>query len=277
MLVNGKSTTPIPALDRGLQYGDGLFETLAVIEGSPCLWPRHMERLRQGCERLAIPLPDTALLLKEVRQESTGHPKAVVKIIITRGEGGRGYRPDNLTRPTRLIHTSPWPDYPMDMQTRGVAVRLCSTRLGCNPALARIKHLNRLEQVLAQQEWSDPEVAEGLMLDTRGRVIEGTMSNLFVWRNGELKTADLTHCGVAGVMRGLVVDTACSLDIPVVSCELSLANLQEADALFLTNSLIGICPVRELDGKGFDVTSIPSKLSQTVMEQAFAPPGLNPC
>lgn len=245
ILINGEPLDFIPATDRGLHYGDGLFETLAVRNGRAQLWEEHMGRLLHGCSRLGIPLPDVALLAAETAKVCEGEQHAVVKIIITRGSGGRGYRPPAQPVPQRLLMRFPWPDYP-DV-TSGVTLRLCTTSLSCNPALAGIKHLNRLEQVLARSEWSDDSVAEGLMLDCEGYVIEGTMTNLFAVRGGVLLTPDLERCGVAGVMRRQVLSLAKGLGFACDVVRLRAEELYAMDELFVSNSLIGIWPVSRLE------------------------------
>lgn len=270
MLVNGERESRIAATDRGLHYGDGLFETLAVIEGKPCLWQRHMARLQQGCTRLGISMPDPKRLWAEAKQEIAGAERGVLKIIVTRGQGGRGYRPPSEPVPTRMLHLSPWPDYPDQAWRQGITARVCHTRLGCNPALAGIKHLNRLEQVLARAEWQDGAIAEGIMLDAEGRVIEGTMSNLFMLREGRLVTPDLSRCGVAGVMRALIIDLARAQALPVSVEDVCLDDLLQADALFFSNSLIGIWPVQSLRERSFSLQAIPQDLVQAVMTQGFA-------
>ena len=269
MLINGKSENLIDAADRGLQYGDGLFETLAVVEGRPCLWHLHMQRLSRGCERLKIPFPGSDQLLHEVLQELGSTERAVVKIILTRGRGGRGYRPPTVISPNRMVLSFPWPGYPLDAQLDGVKVGVCSTRLGLNPGLAGLKTLNRLEQVLAQSEWKEGSVAEGLMLDTNDHVIEGTMSNLFLLRGGILITPDLSHCGTAGVMRELIIDTARRRKLELKVAAVRLDDLWGADGLFLSNSLIGIWPVRELAGCKFDPRAIDPPLVNEVMERGY--------
>ncbi len=267
LLVNGEQTDRLPVLDRGIQYGDGLFETIAVREGRPCLWERHLRRLRRGCERLGIAPPDPAGLLAESQAVIQGRQRAVLKIVVTRGAGGRGYRPPQDPQPSRLIYCTPWPGYPEAYWKKGVAVRLCTTALGINPALAQIKHLNRLEQVLARSEWNDPAVFEGVMLDSDGRVIEGTMSNLFLVRKGCLVTPDLKRCGVAGILREVIIECAAALGIPLTIGDVRLEALQEADALFLSNSLIGILPVRRFSGCGYSLEAIPPALIQAVDRQ----------
>ncbi len=275
MLINGKPATQLSVLDRGFQYGDGLFETLAVTAGRPCLWERHLKRLELGCQRLGIPVPDPDLLLDEALRECAGQARAVLKIMLTRGEGGRGYRPAANPTPNRVVYCSPWPEHPSQAAEQGVVARLCATRLGRDETLAGIKHLNRLPQIMARREWDDPAIAEGLMLDREGHVIEGTKSNLFLLRGGELTTPDLSGCGVAGVMRELVLETAPKLGIPVTIRDIPATELDQADALFLTNSLIGIWPVRQLNEHSYQVEVIDRQLRREVQRLGFAPHGNN--
>lgn len=267
MLVNGSFDTRVAATDRGLLYGDGLFETLLVAGGAPCLWLRHLERLATGCERLKLAMPEPELLLAEVRSVIGEATVGAVKLILTRGVGGRGYRPDVDRSPTRIVQMFPLPEYPADWTEDGITARFCSTPLGINPALAGLKHLNRLEQVLARGEWRDPAIAEGVMLDTDGRVIEGTMSNLFVIRNKRLLTPRLDGCGVAGVMRGLTIDSARTLDITTDLTDLYPPDLRSADAAFFTNSLFGIWPIKRLDEVAYDPRCIPETLRRRVQER----------
>ena len=259
-LINGSPTTCIDVHDRGLHYGDGVFETFAVRNGIPALWDMHMQRLILSCQRLNFPEIDPALLWRETisllqsnaKSGSSGVAQGVLKIIITRGSGGRGYRAPSssaaLTKggTTRILALYPWPEYPATFWSEGVAVRVCATRLGRNPALAGIKHLNRLEQVVARSEWDDGDVPEGLMLDTQGNVIEGTMTNLFVVCNGQILTPDVSQCGVAGVMRGWVLACARAAGIPAAITALTLDTVTAADEVFVCNSVIGLWPVRKI-------------------------------
>lgn len=259
MLINGKPAHQISAQDRGLHYGDGLFETLAVKNGAPLVWDRHMLRLGLGCSRLGIEPPDPTLLRAETEQLCAGVERAVLKIIITRGAGGRGYRPcpappPSLRSPpqaspiTRIVARYPWPEWPQHFWQEGVRVRVCQTPLGLNPSLAGIKHLNRLEQVLARSEWDDPDIPEGLMLDQTGSVIEATQSNLFIVKEGRLLTPDLSASGVAGIMRSCIIEIAAQLSIPCSVTRLTLAEVLGAEEGFLCNSLIAVWPVREITG-----------------------------
>jgi 4-amino-4-deoxychorismate lyase len=242
-LVNGEPGDVIPVTDRGLLYGDGVFETIAIRAGRLQHWPRHLHRLHAGCARLGIQPFASALLAAEAESIIHDTDHGVLKLIVTRGSGGRGYRVSESADCTRIMQLHPWPEYPAACQEEGVRIRLCETRQGSNPALAGIKHLNRLEQVLARQEWNDADIREGLLLDTDGNLVEGTMSNVFIISGGVLMTPDLSRCGVAGIMRTLVLELAEQQGLDPRIAPVSLDELVRADEVFLTNSLIGIWPV----------------------------------
>ena len=248
-LVNGSEQSNLAASDRGLHYGDGLFETIAVIDGRPRHWQQHMQRLAQGCECLNITMPDVEQLFDDVARVTITLPLAVVKIIITRGSCGRGYTYDaGSMDATRIVASYEWPEYPENHYRQGVHLRICDTSISCQPALAGIKHLNRIENVLARNEWQDESFAEGLMLDSNGNVIEGTMSNLFWVEDGQLFTPALEHCGVHGIMRSRVIETAEKLGITHSQEDVGVDRLHKADELFVCNSVIGIWPA-VLDGE----------------------------
>ncbi len=247
MLINGAASTQLDARDRGLHYGDGVFSTLRVRDGEAALWEQHIERLCSGCRHLGIAPPDAQRLQAEARQVCAGAVRGVLKIIITRGVGGRGYAPLRVSAPTRIVALHPWPEVPEKNWHEGVRVRVNSLRLTRTPRLAGIKHLNRLEQVLARAEWDDATIAEGLMLDDNDQVIEATAANVFVVRGGELLTPALHECGVAGVMRAVILQLAHAAGLQARECRLRLDDVRGADEIFLTNSVIGVWPVRELD------------------------------
>ncbi|MBM4201990.1 MAG: aminodeoxychorismate lyase, partial [Gammaproteobacteria bacterium] len=179
VLINGRSEDRVDAADRGFQYGDGVFTTLPVLSGRPIFLSLHLARLERDCARLRIPFPGVSLLQAEVRQLCRMQGEGVLKIQITRGCGDRGYRPPAEPNPTRVIRLSAGIPTRPGLPGQGATIRFCQHRLGSNPALAGVKHLNRLEQVMARAEWESDAVHEGLMSDGAGALIEGTMSNLF--------------------------------------------------------------------------------------------------
>jgi 4-amino-4-deoxychorismate lyase len=266
ILVNGQEQHHIAVADRGLHYGDGLFETIAIGAGLPRLWQRHWRRLASGCRRLGIEGVDPEILWDEARRVCAGIERGVLKVIVTRGEGGRGYRPVRTGKATRILATYPWLDYPQSHWQHGVTLRICTTRLGRNPALAGMKHLNRIEQVMARREWEDPRIAEGLMLDDDGHVIAGTMTNLFTVNAGHLITPALTACGVEGVMRGVILDLAAESAIAHQQAPLTRQDLQNADEVFISNALIGIWPVRRIEQQDY----APGPLTELLSERLNA-------
>ena len=253
--VNGEPQDQVPVSNRGLQYGDGLFETLPIIHGQIPLLTYHLDRLYAGCERLAITAPLRDELQTELLNVARHERRAVLKLIVTRGAGGRGYQPPANAHTTRILTRHSWPEYFPAWSESGVQLRICDMRLGCNSWLAGLKHLNRLEQVLARAEWSDDDLwQEGLMLDEEGAVIEGTMTNVFArLRDGSRVTPVLDRCGVAGVMRRYLLESAAQLGEPVAEIRLSLMKLREAQEVFMCNSLIGVWPVRHIHDKEYAI------------------------
>jgi 4-amino-4-deoxychorismate lyase len=255
ILINGESKEHIEISDRGFQYGDGLFETIEIRDGVAVFLEQHLERLSLGCRRLCIPFPGADLLSLEADRlcRLWTSNLAVLKIIVTRGSGGRGYRQPDVIQPTRVLSLHPYPDYPVTYQDQGVVACFCTTRLGLNPALAGIKHLNRLEQIMARSEWNDPAIQEGLMLDANDHVIEGTMTNLFYIKNNNLYTAALAQSGVAGIMRRIIMTVSSDHGLSVIEHEFSKDELLSADELFVCNSIIGIWPIRQIGTSHFPV------------------------
>jgi 4-amino-4-deoxychorismate lyase len=249
-LVNGRSVGVDPA-DRGLAYGDGLFETMAAAHGHIRWLDLHFDRLEDGCRRLEIPAPARSLLADEIGTHCPRRGRAVVKLIVTRGPGARGYLPPEPSTPTRVLSISEWPEFPKSHYRDGIKMRTCRLRLGENPALAGIKHLCRLEQVLAQLELRGQGVQQGLLLDASGQAAGGTSSNLFIVSSGKLATPDLVRCGIKGVMRRAVLEAARMLGIEAEEREIPAAEVHGADELFVTNALFGLWPVAELDGRRF--------------------------
>jgi len=257
--VDGQPADALSLKDRGLAYGDGLFETIAVRDGKLVLLEGHLQRLALGCRRLAISA-DWAVLNAELRAYAQQLGDGVLKLIVTRGDSLRGYAANPSAQARRILQGSPPAAYPLAHAEQGVQLFPCSTRLSEQPLLAGLKHLNRLEQVLARAEWSDTEHAEGLMLDTSGRVIEGVFSNLFMVHDGALITADLSRCGVAGVMRGQLLFQAESDGIATQVTDIRLEQLHQADEVFVCNSVYGVWPVRGCGSARWSVGPLTRKL-----------------
>ncbi|MFC5743443.1 aminodeoxychorismate lyase [Dyella tabacisoli] len=264
ILVNGRPDGMIDPLDRGLAYGDGVFETIRFVGRMSPLWSRHMQRLQDSCTRLRIPCPEPERLWQEALVVTQGLGQAVVRITMTRGAGERGYALPAAPQPTRVLAAFPAPIRAVDDYRHGLRVRLCETRLAIQPRLAGIKHLNRLEQVLARAEWDDPAIAEGLLCDEAGRVISAVMANLFAVIDGVLITPSLERCGVNGVARAEVQAVR-----EVQVCDLSLGELWQASELFLSSSVHGMLPVRSVDDKVFVPGPVTRALQQHWCELGF--------
>ncbi len=264
MLVNGKHGDLISTRDRGLLYGDGVFRTLRVSGGRALHWPLHYLKLQNDCTLLGIHCPDLALLSAELDGLLMIHPNSVLKLIVTRGTGNRGYAPSAQAEATRIWEAYPLPEYPADWAIKGIRACWCQLRLAQQPRLAGIKHLNRLENVLAAGEWENKDFAEGLLMDASGNVIEGTRSNLFLVKHGKLVTPDLSRCGVAGVQRGRVIEWAKRQHMPVQVRDVTQDDILQADELFLVNSIMALWPIRELGTKHWSAFPIVSKIQKSL-------------
>ena len=210
---------------------------------------------------MKIPFPNPELLSEEAQRIVSNSSTAILKIIITRGSGGRGYQQPTKLEPTRIFSLHPFPDYPATYKQQGISTRFCQHKLGHNPELAGLKHLNRLEQVLARAEWQDNTIQEGLMLDISEHVIEGTMSNLFLGKNNVLYTPILNMCGVNGILRQIIVELAAKQGIKLIESTLNKQDILSADELFITNSIIGIWPIKTLEHKNYAIGPLSRKFA----------------
>jgi len=254
VLIDGAATGTLSALDRGLHFGDGVFETIACLHGRPRFLALHLDRLVRGCRTLGFSPPAVERLRAEVEHLAGEQERSTVKLIVTRGPATvRGYAVSGDARATRIAIRYPWPVEDPVLQQRGVNVRMAVTRLGENPALAGLKHCNRLEQILARAEPQDAGSAEALMLSRSGNLVSGTMTNLFLVdgppESPRLRTPAIDLCGVAGVMRRVVLREAARAEIPTTECVLWPADLAAATEIFLTNARVGLWPVARVDDR----------------------------
>jgi len=257
-IINGDFTQRVSPLDRGFSYGDGVFRTMLMRNAQPDNWPLHYQKLVADCARIGIVCPSAELLISDMQLlfSATESQLEVAKIIITRGEGARGYAPPAITNPTRVIIKSAIPKYAPDIFVAGVDLHQCETRLSEQNKLAGIKHLNRLENVLARMEWSDENLFDGLMLDQQSNVIECTMSNIFARFDDMLITPDLSACGVAGITRQRIIWLASMLNLKVEVKSLPFAKMALADEVIICNSLYGALNVSKVGHKKFPVQSL---------------------
>lgn len=257
IIVDGTISDNIPISDRGLNYGDGVWETIAVRDNQPKMLTQHLARLQRGIDALNIKGYSVERLNNDIISllEASDENNFILKIIVTRGSGGRGYATLACDKPRYILSTHALPSYPETYEQEGIALALCVTRLSMNPQLAGFKHLNRLEQVLARSELTENFV-EGIVLDIQGNVIEGTMSNLFIIRDDHsIVTPDLTYCGIQGIAREHVLKTLKVLGIRVDIAIVSITDLECARALFLTNSVMRLWPVQQFGHITYEIPS----------------------
>jgi len=254
-LVNGVDTSALDIADRGLAYGDGLFETMRVVSGKVPLLQWHLDRFELGVRCLG--LGSVGVLLNEFNEslqqalaqasQSGRLDSAIVKIIISRGLGGRGYLPPTEAKCTFIAQVFDAPAYPAEYADKGVLVKSCDLRLATQPAFAGIKHLNRLEQVIASQELDGEQ--EGLLFDQNGNLIEGTKSNVLLFEGDQVFTPTLKRCGVKGTLRQYLLDNSALIGLDIQQVNIEQARLDSVDGMAMINSVFGVWPVTTLNGK----------------------------
>ena len=262
-LINGQRAEHISIRDRGFQYGDGCFETIRVLSNKPILWSAHLKRLKHACKTLQLSV-NFELLQSEITQLLQRNKTAdvILKIIVTRGEGGRGYTPPEHANCTRIIQLI---DYVAADTRTGARVVVCQHRLSSNSLLGGIKHLNRLDQVIASAQ-IPADFDEGLCLDEQGSVIEGCRSNLLLAIDNQLVTPDLGKSGVEGVMLNYLIDKFQTLDTRVLRKTISLRELKTASEIFLCNSVFGIWPVAEIENEDWRMNREKRHFSAAALE-----------
>lgn len=253
------SETPT-LIDRASAYGDGVFETIAIRDGKARFWPRHVDRLQTSCARLGINCPTTeklaAIMRTALGRGDACSDFATARLVVAASDSPRGYRRTTSGSARFSIDLFDATPLPKAYYTGGVTVRRCNLRLAIQPALAGIKSLNRLEQVLARAEWDAADIFEGLMLDLDGRLICGTMSNVFIVVNSTVITPALTRCGVSGIMRAQVLQLLAEAGIACEVRDVTESELESAVEGFLTNSQFGVLPIRRCDDKEWAVGTI---------------------
>jgi len=264
-LVNGEPTDTVPIDDRGLLYGDHLFETIAFIAGQAPLWDLHMARLVRDAQRLLIPPPDCEQLAAECARVVASKSPCVVRITLTRGSGGRAYRPLEQPVPRRILVRRPWPGTIDAARAQGIVLQTSPVRLAIGGDLAGIKHGNRLEQVLAAEHARRAGVDEAVLLDVDGRLVEAIAGNLVLIIDGEAVTPDLSGAGVAGVGLRALREW---LGVGISVTQLDADSLRQAQRLMVINSVTGIRPVRVLDDRTLAIDG-PCRRWQRLWDQLF--------
>lgn len=250
-LINGQSTERLAVNDRGVQFGDGCFTTARIAAGEIALFSRHLARLKETCSRLAIPFNDWDVLVKEMRRLAQSHREGVLKVMITRGAGGRGYSAAGCQLPTRILSVSPYPAHYARWKAAGIALTLSPIPLGRNPYLAGLKHLNRLEQVLIRSHLEQTDADEALVLDSEGWVTECCAANLF-WRTGNIvSTPRLDQAGVNGIMRQFCLGILAQSPFQVLEVQAREEAVRQADEVIICNALMPIIPIRAYDGASY--------------------------
>lgn len=257
--IDGAAGDSLPADDRGLSYGDGLFETIRIRNGRARFLQAHLARLELGCQRLQIPFNAWRELQADIDRAVALEANGLLKLLVTRGSATRrGYAVDGGEVPRRVV--SVW-SAPAAPPAEGVDTEIAQTRLGDQPALAGIKHLNRLEQVLAAGEARAAQVFDVLLRGPDGRLVCGGLSNLFLVSRGTVVTPLIDRAGVAGVMRGIVLRECASLGIVASERVLQPEDLTSAEAAFLTNVRIGVVPVRRVGEHRYPMSSLVQRIA----------------
>lgn len=273
--IAGDDKTQVSLKNRGLNYGDGIFTTIGVRGTTITLVPYHQQRLQKGLDTLRIALPDWdelwafAQTLVNTRKQAALKERAVLKILITRGEGGRGYSAQGCSEPLAYFSISAFPAHYDEWRDSGISVAISDIALGHHPLLAGIKHCNRLEQVLARKGLDiDRHHQDHLLCDIAGNLIEASAGNIFIKQDGCWKTPDLSLAGVDGVMRQWLMDTYCQDKHITVVDGLTTGDLYTAESAFICNSLMGLVPVRQFEKQCYDIA--PVKTWATSIQQKYS-------
>ena len=277
-LINGKKSSQLPLDNRALHYGDGLFTTMAVVDGEPLLWAYHWARLCQGAKVLQLALPCEKTCYQAVCDAVVGLADCVVKYLWVRDSSTqtRGYTPVVGKLPVTIIGVYKKPVYPKAYWQQGITVAKIDHPITVSPVLAGIKHLNRLDQVLASGELASqyPNAQEGLCFDMAGNLVSGIKSNVFFIKDAVIYTPTRSLCAVDGIMRRYVMTTLQAMGYQVVETQIKANWLDTADAIFFTNALIGIWPVRNIGTRVYAVPALVRECQMIGFKGEFLSPGI---
>ncbi|HDN2512143.1 MULTISPECIES: aminodeoxychorismate lyase [Providencia] len=246
--VNGQPCQQISVSDRAVAFGDGCFTTIHGVNQQAQMLKEHIARLTRDCLRLKITAPDWGELEHHLTEICTQQvdEEFVLKVIISRGVGGRGYSSIGFTQPTIIVSVSPFPSHYTQLQCQGAKLILSQTPVSRNPLLAGMKHLNRLEQVLIRQEIDEAQADEAIVLDTDGIIIECCSANVF-WRIGQtVYTPVLSHCGVNGLMRQKIIALLVGSQYHLEEVERFASVLAHCDEVIMCNALMPVLPVKSI-------------------------------
>jgi len=262
-LINGEFKDSVSVYDRGLAYGDGFFETMLwdsfkeknKVNVGVEFWLRHLKRIKDGCRLIQINFPSDDEIVRQrniILKASLKEKKSgLLKMIITRGVGGRGYKFEKNMSPTIIFLSLQKPKIEKEYFKSGVIVKTCKTHLSKNTNLFGFKHLNRLDSVLASSEWEDKKIFEGVFVDSKQNILEGTMTNIFFVQKKTLITPSIIDSGINGVMRQVVIDNAKFFFDKVIIQNINLSDVKNFDQMFLTNSVVKVMPVSRFGKKKF--------------------------
>ena len=250
--VNGQQVTQINITDRAFAYGDGLFTTAKVEHGKVVFINEHLQRLLKGCEQLKLPQPDIKAIKIKITKLALIYPEAVLKVVVTAGQGGRGYSRQGTGELTVVISLFQFPNHYHQWQQQGIILGISKQRLGINPMLSGIKHLNRLEQVLIRAELDERREDDLVVLNINEQVIETSCANIYWLKQGVLYTTDLAYSGVDGIMRQHLLKVYPQTKI----VKANIDSITSADNIFICNTVMGIVPVREFNGNTLPINTL---------------------
>jgi 4-amino-4-deoxychorismate lyase len=261
-LING-TFKKISPFDRAFQYGDGIFRTFVVENKKVLHWKHHYKKIVEDCLALKITPPKEKDLLTDINTLFKSKKKSVGKFIISRGNSERGYKFSEDIVHNRFLIKTKMPIYPKEYFNLGVNLCVCKQKL--NPSiLSGVKHLNRLENIMARQEWKGDHYADGILLDQNGYVIECISSNIFMRIGNTIYTPKICQVGIKGVTRGLIIKISMKLGFKIKETTFKLNKLLESDEVFITNSLFGVLQVKEIKNKLWQHQELASLFNQSL-------------